>query len=279
MVFTWQIDTVLDNIAQGEFGIRNHVVGGPAVKLMPEKFEGVAKMCGTMRRVLARHNQMATFTTRGCIRNCKFCAVPKTEGSLVELSGWEPKPIVCDNNLLAASRKHFDRVIDSLRGLPFVDFNQGLDARLFTAHHAERIAELKKPMVRFACDNQKEKQAVADAVSLARDKGLKHFGVYVLFGFYDEDSGRGDTPDETLDRLEFIHKELGIRPNPMRFQPLDSMRYDEYISPNWDREILLDYRKYWSSLRYFEVLPFKEFKRKQRHFVPKSQTNIFVTKP
>ena len=37
---------------------------------------------------LSLHNPDATFTTRGCIRACPFCTVPRTEGRFVELQDW-----------------------------------------------------------------------------------------------------------------------------------------------------------------------------------------------
>ncbi len=103
--------------------------GGPAVQLMPEFLADVAAVnqpCPV--EPLAIHNPFATFTSRGCPNACAFCAVPRLEGDLNELRDWRPAPIICDNNLLAASRKHFDRVIDRLKSMPGVDFNQGLEA-------------------------------------------------------------------------------------------------------------------------------------------------------
>ena len=85
--------------------------GGPAVKLIPRYLAEVADIGGEVD-ALKKHNPNATFTSRGCVRNCPFCAVPRIEGQLRELTDWEPKPIICDNNLLACSRRHFDLVID-----------------------------------------------------------------------------------------------------------------------------------------------------------------------
>ncbi len=112
--------------------------GGPAVDLMPGYLSAsaiVGEPCPVPP--LAMHNPLATFTTRGCPNRCPFCAVPRIEGPFRELADWPVRPIVCDNNLLASSRRHFDTVIDRLKALPWVDFNQGLDARLFTPHHAQ----------------------------------------------------------------------------------------------------------------------------------------------
>jgi Lysine 2,3-aminomutase len=225
--------------------------GGPAVQLMPDFLADVAAVnqpCPV--EPLIFHNKFATFTSRGCPNNCAFCAVPKLEGDLVELDSWRPAPIICDNNLLATSQRHFDRVIDRLKLIPSVDFNQGLEARLLTPYHAARLAELKKPKIRFAFDHVNEEAEVAEAVNLCRRQGLKDFGVYVLIGF-------NDTPDDAYYRLEKI-RQWGIRPNPMRYQPLNALSKNEYIAPGWTDRELKDMMHHYGRLRYTEHIPYKD---------------------
>jgi hypothetical protein len=171
--------------------------GGPAVDLMPGYLSASA-VIGDPCPVppLAMHNPLATFTTRGCPNRCSFCAVPRIEGPFRELADWPVRPIVCDNNLLASSRRHFDTVIDRLKALPWVDFNQGLDARLFTPPHARRIAELKAAKVRFAFDSVASESAVADAVALAyrrnlRDGSGRTYAIEVG-GYFERTDGRVD---------------------------------------------------------------------------------------
>ncbi len=152
VVFSWRLHEAYQRVlflrAQG-LRVR---LGGGAVTLNSQMFDGIAELGGQVN-ALQYHNPNATFTSRGCIRKCPFCAVPKIEGALVELDDWELKPLICDNNFLACSRKHFDRVIDRLKPLKDVDFNQGLDARLLTNYHASRLAELDSKCIRFAWDD------------------------------------------------------------------------------------------------------------------------------
>jgi len=226
--------------------------GGPAVDLMPGQMADVADIetpCPVLP--LWMHNPLATFTTRGCVNKCSFCAVPKIEGDLRELTEWPVRPVVCDNNLLAASRSHFDWVIDRLKAMPYVDFNQGLDARLFKRHHATRIAELRGVKVRFAFDHANMETTVHDAIKLARSEGLKDFGVYVLFGFK-------DTPDDAIYRLERV-RELGIWPNPMRYQPLDALEKNSYIATGWTSSELKRVGRYYSRLRFLEHIRFSDY--------------------
>jgi len=228
-------------------------VGGPAVIMNRSKIDWaeIQEMCDY--DVLAMHNPLATFTTRGCIRKCPFCAVSKLEGDFKELKNWKPNPVICDNNFLASSMSHFNRVIDTLRRFPYVDFNQGLDARIFKPYHAFNFAKLQGVKVRFALDHINNLSAISDAISLARKEGLRDFGVYVLIGF-------NDTPEDALERLEFI-RSLNIWPNPMRYQPLDCEQKNSFIGDNWTEEELKKMTRYYSRLRWLEHIPYQEYNR------------------
>lgn len=228
--FTWLLPKALGLASVHKGPVQ---AGGPAVQLMPGYLSSVATVnqpCPV--DPLAYHNPWATFTTRGCPNRCGFCAVPRLDGDFRELSDWRPAPIICDSNLLAASRAHFDRVIDRLKPLPYVDFNQGLEAGLLTSHHARRLAELKRVKVRFAFDYVEDEAAVADAISLCRAHGLRDFGVYVLIGY-------NDTPANALYRLEKVWEWKAISA-PMRYQPLDALKKNAFVAPAWTHRQLQD---------------------------------------
>jgi len=219
--------------------------GGPAVDLNPGALAGVAELGGSVD-ALTHHNPDATFTSRGCIRSCAFCAVPKIEGKLRELADWEPRPVICDNNLLACSRAHFDSVIDRLKaaGIQAVDFNQGLDARLLTPYHAGRIAELDMRFVRLAWDDVRLESQFMRAWETLRAAGIpkRTISVYVLIGFR-------DTPEDALYRMRTVCKTLGSYVVPMRYQPLGAKKLNEYVDPSWTNWQLVAYKRYWGHNR------------------------------
>jgi hypothetical protein len=252
VVFTWDL---LEARKIAEASKKRVIAGGPAVKLMPDYLEGVAETNDTFLlsgiEPLALHNPLATFITRGCVNACPFCAVPKLEGKFVELEWFRPAPVLCDNNLLAASKMHFVRVIQMLKTFPYADFNQGLEAARFTSWHAEQIASLKGAKVRFSLDSFDEETAVADAIFKAKTTGLRDLGVYVLIGF-------NDTPSEAKEKLEWV-RSRGIRPTPMRYQPLDCFVKNSYISSAWTEKELKDVTRYYSRLRYLEHVPFEDY--------------------
>ena len=254
IVFSWQLREAETRIRNRQFGEDRFVVGGPAVKFNPDYLSRIAETNGDISNMLQRHNPEATRTSTGCIRKCQFCAVPKIEGDLQELGEWPVLPVVCDNNLLACSRKHFDSVIDNLKRLEWCDFNQGLDARLLTQYHADRLAELKNPRIKLAWDHIKDEKYIIGAITKLRKAHISRASIscYVLIGF-------NDTPEDALYRLETLFHGLGINPNPMRYQPLTTVQTNEYVGPNWTNKELIRYMRYWSNLRYLGGVPFNEF--------------------
>lgn len=253
VVFTWLLPAAWSRAVwyrQQGYHVR---AGGPAVSLMPDYLREVAEVGGDVP-ALPRHNANATFTSRGCIRRCSFCAVPRIEGELRELAAWEPKPIVCDNNLLACSRIHFDKVIDSLKAVKGVDFNQGLDARLLTPHHLDRLRELDISVLRFAWDNIASEGVVMSAIGAALAVGFpkRRIRVYVLAGYQ-------DTPEDAQYRCETL-KKLGIRVNPQRYQPLDTLVKDPEPPAPWTEDLIGRFVGYWYKQRWLENIPFNEFR-------------------
>lgn len=250
--FTWELPRAYSRcifLREQGYTVR---AGGPAVSLIPEYLADVAGVGGGVD-ALRHHNPSATFTSRGCIRKCGFCAVPKIEGDLVELKGWESKPIICDNNLLACSTKHFDRVMDSLGGIKGVDFNQGLDARLLTDHHARGLAELDLAFVRLAWDQMAFEPIVMRAIETIRGVGIpkNKIRVYVLIGY-------NDAPDDALCRLEKL-KDMRISANVQRYQPLDALVKNSYVHPSWTERELRRYSRYWNRQAWLSGVPFEEY--------------------
>lgn len=129
------------------------------------------------------------FLTRGCIRSCPWCVVPKKEGRIRPYRTWreikrhDSRDIVfMDNNVLACS--HGLEQIDDMRGKEVrVDFNQGLDARLIDEHTAELLSGLKWiHFIRMSADTDAMLGVVLDACGRLMRFGVKpwRFFVYVL---------------------------------------------------------------------------------------------------
>jgi len=158
------------------------------------------------------------FATRGCIRKCKFCIVPKKEGKLTRNCGiyefWNTEHkyiMLLDNNILG-DPEHFFFVTDQiLKENLSVDFNQGLDMRLVSDEIAKRLHELRvKPSLRFAWDDRKDEKWVRRCIDVLQRNGIKRGLWYVLVGF-------NSSRDDDLYRLNTL-KDLGQRAYVMRYR-------------------------------------------------------------
>lgn len=236
--FTWDLPRLKGELAESSLFYDQIVVGGPAVYLMPNYLEDVVigKDCGGILQVV---NSQATKTTVGCVRGCGFCAVPQIEGKFRELGNWPDLPIICDNNLLASSRGHFDRVIDRLVKWGWADFNQGLDSRLLTQYHADRIAEIGEPAIRLALDNMDYRKSWEGAYSKLRKAKIPKNRIksYAMIGY-------DSTPREAWKRCEWIQS-FGVMALPMWYHPLNALRknivteYQEHLGWNNEERTLI----------------------------------------
>ena len=237
--FTWNLPAVHDELAAGSLLWDRAVVGGPAVSLMPDFLIGISNVAvgSDMPGVLQRVNPLATRTTVGCVRRCKFCAIGTgavEAGGFRELADWPDLPILCDNNLLAASESHFERVVKRLVRWGHCDFNQGLDPRLLTIEHARLLARVKRPMLRLALDSMADREAWEHAFGLLRSAGIakRNIRSYCLIAF-------SDSPDDAWRRCLWVER-FGVKALPMWFHRLDQLEHnallDEQRALGWDHD-------------------------------------------
>ncbi|WP_319760313.1 hypothetical protein [Maridesulfovibrio sp.] len=222
--FTWNLPEVREWLTGNLF--HEVRVGGPAAYLKPEFFADMPNVTIEYSHpgVLQLVNPMATRTTTGCVNKCKFCAIGEglvEPGGLVELDDWPDLPVLCDNNILAASPEHFDRVMERLERWDKrkiqTDFNQGVDARILNDHHAERIGRLKRMMVRLAFDHfgMADKWERAFKLLVANATPKSRIRSYCLIGF---NSG----PRECWERCLWVESH-GVKALPMWFHPLGAI--------------------------------------------------------
>jgi hypothetical protein len=186
------------------------------------------------------------YASRGCIRKCTFCGVPKLEGDQRDSESitavvrniearYGPKKdlILMDNNIVASSRFH--EIIAEIRDLGFlpdaklsigrvpvqrrVDFNQGVDARILCKDrgYLRDLASICLKPLRIAFDHLGLKGPYERAVRYAHEFGLLSMSNYMLYNFH-------DTPADLFERMRLnvtLNEELGLRiwSFPMRYQP------------------------------------------------------------
>lgn len=191
--------------------------------------------------------------TVGCIRSCKFCAVPHLEPEFAYLLGIKSQIcaikkaygerqnlVLLDNNILATDR--FPKIINAIRDEGFekgarhkgkirtVDLNQGIDARLITDETAKLLASICLDPVRLAFDYDQMEGPYTEAIRRLASAGFVKFTNYVMFNYK-------DTPRSFYNRIRTnvdLSEELGVRVTgfPMRFVPIDDVTR-RYVSEEW----------------------------------------------
>lgn len=153
------------------------------------------------------NNRSIGFTSRGCIRKCKFCIVPEKEGKIQEWSFLSEfvrhrRVVLLDNNFLASIR-----CLDKLREMVELgtkpDFIQGLDIRLVNKKNAELLTKVHPKYLRFSFDTVLLEKSVLRGVGLLKTAGypINHgfIGFYVLAGY-------NTTLEEDIYRCELLHR-------------------------------------------------------------------------
>ena len=178
-------------------------------------------------------NKAYGFLTRGCPRHCPFCIVGDKEGlksrqvaELDEFWRGQKEIVLIDPNITASKEceKLFDDLINTKS---WIEFNQGIDARLLTDKGADQIDKMKIRMLHFAWDNYEmqtyEKLKHIRPVLHKRGRELR---VYVLTNY-------NTTHEQDLERIYKL-KGLDYDPYVMIYDkphaPKETRRLQRYVN-------------------------------------------------
>ena len=201
------------------------------------------------------------YASRGCVRKCSFCGVPKLEGDFWDtdsitniVKGIEKKYgakkdlIFMDNNVVASPR--FKEIMAEIRDLGFeknakltrknrslirrVDFNQGVDARILckSKMYLKELSTICIKPLRIAFDHLGLKKPYETSIRYSHEFGLDELSNNMLYNFH-------DSPSDLYERMLLnvkLNEELGIRiySFPMRYQPTD--RPDRgFVGEKWSK--------------------------------------------
>ena len=178
-------------------------------------------------------------TSRGCPNRCWFCSVPGREGNIRELEIKEGYNVL-DDNLLACSEGHIDKVFEMLKRQPKKPkFTGGLEARLMTFDIAKKLKDLKPDTMYFAYDTPDDLLHLIRAREMLTEAGFKSIEKYhnircfVLVGF------KNDTKDKALERIRETVK-AGYFPMAMLWQDRNG-KYEKswrQFQRQWANEII-----------------------------------------
>lgn len=205
------------------------------------------------------------FITRGCIRNCWFCKVPKYEGELtfyhdIERIVKHKKVKFLDNNILAYE-KHcevFQWLIDhNIK----CEFNQGLDFRLVNEKNMELLSKLNyMGDYTFAFDDPKY-QTLLDKKLVIMKKYVPQPWRLKFYIYYHPSMDIG----QMLDRAEWCRKNL-CKPYVMR--DIACWEMDTKT-----KEFLIDFTAYCNQPAFFKKQTFEEYLVKTRYPYKKDDTS------
>jgi len=191
------------------------------------------------------------YLTKGCIRDCPFCIIPKWEGQIYKFADLEEfckdqeKVRLLDNNILAY-KDHIDELKKLRDSGKRIDFNQGLDIRLITPENAKLLHEIKRwkgLRLRFAFDDPSLKKIIQYKLKILNEVGISNGTIqfYVLIGF-------NTTHYENLKRIILL-KNKGIDAFVMPFNKEDPYQR------NFARWVNRHYYKYQSWEDYISKKP------------------------
>jgi hypothetical protein len=211
------------------------------------------------------HDAYFTYASRGCVRKCHFCGVPKLEGeqrdapsitnlvrAIDERYGPRCDLMLMDNNVVASP--NYKNIIAEIRDLGFVpgaklkrpgrvaklrrvDFNQGVDARILCRDrmYLKEMSTISLRPLRIAFDHIGVRKPYEQAIRYAHEFGLRNLSNYMLYNFK-------DTPEDLYQRMRLnidFNEELDIRifSFPMRYQPTD-LKERTHIGDHWSKYYL-----------------------------------------
>ena len=122
--------------------------------------------------------------------------------------------------------------------LRYVDFNQGVDARLFNDETVSLLAQIPVRPLRVAFDDVKTEKAYTKALEMSVNHGIKDFSNYLLYNYRDKPVELYHRMRINVDLCEKLN--VSIYSFPMKYHPLrDEHSHDrDYIGKHWNRKYI-----------------------------------------
>ena len=121
----------------------------------------------------------------------------------------------------------------------YIDFNQGLDARLATKEKMQKLSEINIRPLRIAFDHYAQRDVYIDAVTKAAECGIMELSNYLLYNFEDEPSELYYRMKINVDLCE--KREVTIYSFPIKYHPISDPAYfknRDYLGKHWNRKFI-----------------------------------------
>ncbi len=234
----------------------NNVLASPCFpdiiqEIIANGFDNKTKYIEPNQLEISLKNLEAGVNDNGYIRKIVFLLnemIERVKGSQKQ----EIYNILLDNNLNKYETASKEVILNIVPGLlpiyekcrnkspkkRYVDFNQGVDARLLTDDKAELLSKIPIRPLRIAFDSMDYEEYYLNAILKAKKYGIKHFSNYLLYNF-------NDKPIELYQRLK-INVELCEKYNidiysfPMKYHPIFGEYHlnRDYVGAFWTRKFI-----------------------------------------
>lgn len=121
----------------------------------------------------------------------------------------------------------------------YIDFNQGVDARLVTDENMKKLSEINIRPLRIAFDHYEQKEIYIEAVRKAAKYKIRNLSNYLLYNFKDKSEELYYRMRINVDLCEEL--DVTIYSFPMKYHPIDDPDYydnRDYIGQHWNRKFI-----------------------------------------
>ncbi|MCI5983085.1 MAG: hypothetical protein MRZ71_08645 [Bacteroidales bacterium] len=133
----------------------------------------------------------------------------------------------------------FDKKYANQRGrLRYIDFNQGVDGRLFTEEIVNLLTKIPVRPLRIAFDDIKTEAAYTKALTMSAKSGLKDFSNYLLYNYKDKPEDLYHRMRINVDLCEIL--DVSIFSFPMKYHPIrgEHSHDRDFIGEHWNRKYI-----------------------------------------
>ena len=167
-----------------------------------------------------------SITSRGCPNRCGWCII---KSNIIEFEEIPEGRIIQDNNLLACSRSHLDKVFQMLSYQKNIEFLGGLESSLVDNKLIEQLRGLRIGQVFLAYDHPSSFHYLKKATSLLSKYFVRNkIRCYVLIGY------KNDTIEKARERL-IEAWEVGTLPFAMLYKNKKGKISDPLQRQEWRR--------------------------------------------
>jgi len=133
----------------------------------------------------------------------------------------------------------YEKLFKQSNVVRYVDFNQGLDARLAKRERIKKIAEINIRPLRIAFDHWGQRNIYKEAIYLAKEYGITNLSNYLLYNFKDKPEDLYNRMKLNVDLCEKL--DIAIYSFPMKYHPIEDPKYfrnRDFIGIYWCKKYI-----------------------------------------